>query len=54
MNVKSPRKRQGPTPERGRLKRRRLSDFTPCDQREDVDADSSGGSTIIFSTKEQF
>lgn len=48
MNVKSSKKRQGPTPERGHLKKRHLSDFSPCDQREDYDADSSGGSTILF------
>ncbi|XP_030579956.1 uncharacterized protein LOC115776609 [Archocentrus centrarchus] len=48
LNIKSPRKRQGPTPERGRSKKRRHIEFSPSDQGEDDDADSSGGSTILL------
>ncbi len=48
QNVKSPQKRQGPTPERGHTKKRRCIDFSASDQGEDYDADSSGGSTVIL------
>ncbi|KAM4591916.1 uncharacterized protein PAE49_019527 [Odontesthes bonariensis] len=41
QNVKSPHKRQGPTPERSRTKKRRHIDFSASDQGEDYDADSS-------------
>ncbi|KAG7456399.1 hypothetical protein JOB18_013551 [Solea senegalensis] len=47
QNIKSPQKRQGPTPERGQTKKRRSIDFSTIDQ-EEYDADSSGGSTIIL------
>ncbi|CAM4568579.1 unnamed protein product [Leuciscus chuanchicus] len=46
QNVKSPQKRQGPTPERGQPKKR--IDFSSSDNGEDNDADSSGGSTVIL------
>lgn len=45
--MKSPQKRQGPTPERGHPKKRHRIDLSASDQGED-DADSSGGSTIIL------
>lgn len=45
--MKSPQKRQGPTPERGHSKKRSLIDFSSSD-REENDADSSGASTIIL------
>lgn len=48
QNVKSPQKRQGPTPERGHAKKRRHIDFSSDKGEEDYDADSSGGSTIIL------
>ncbi|XP_054586439.1 uncharacterized protein [Nothobranchius furzeri] len=47
LNAKSPQKRQGPTPERGRLKKRRRIEFSPPDQEEDNDAESCGGSTVL-------
>lgn len=47
LNVKSPQKRQGPTPERSCSTKRRHIDFSPSDQGEDYDADSSG-STILL------
>lgn len=48
QNVKSPQKRQGPTPERGQPKKRYHIDFSSSDNGEDYDADSSGGSTVIL------
>uniref|UniRef100_A0A0F8AIX2 Uncharacterized protein n=2 Tax=Larimichthys crocea TaxID=215358 RepID=A0A0F8AIX2_LARCR len=48
LNVKTPQKRQGPRPERSSSTKRRHTDFSPSDQREDYDADSSGGSTILL------
>ncbi|XP_078143695.1 uncharacterized protein LOC144542119 [Centroberyx gerrardi] len=48
LNVKSPQKRQGPTPERGRPKKRRCIDFSTGDTGEDYDADSSGASTVLL------
>jgi len=47
QNVKSPQKRQGPTPERGQPKKRCRIDFSSSDNGDD-DADSSGGSTVIL------
>ncbi|XP_048055127.1 uncharacterized protein LOC125273629 [Megalobrama amblycephala] len=47
QNVRSPLKRQGPTPERGHPKKRIQVDFSSSD-REDYDADTSGGSTVIL------
>ncbi|KAF1384392.1 hypothetical protein PFLUV_G00119660 [Perca fluviatilis] len=47
QNVKSPKMRQGPTPERGQPKKRCRIDFSSSD-REDYDADLSGASTIIL------
>lgn len=50
QNMKTPVKRQGPTPERGRPKRR-LTDLYPRDEEaDDEDADrssSSGASTLL-------
>lgn len=47
--MKSPQKRQGPTPVRGHSKKRHQIDFATSDKEgEDYDADSSGGSTIIL------
>ena len=48
LNVKSPQKRKGPRPERSSSTKRRHIDFSPSDQGEDYDADSSGGSTILL------
>lgn len=48
LNVKSPRKRQGTTPERGRSNKRHHTEFSPSDQGDDYDADSSGGSTVLL------
>ncbi|TKS64932.1 LINE-1 retrotransposable element ORF1 protein [Collichthys lucidus] len=48
LNVKTPQKRQGPRPERSSSTKRRHNDFSPSDQGEDYDADSSGGSTILL------
>ncbi|XP_072572664.1 uncharacterized protein [Paramormyrops kingsleyae] len=48
LNLKSPRKRQGPTPERGRSNKRRHIEFSPSDQGEEYDGDSSGGSTVLL------
>lgn len=48
QNVKSPQKKQGPTPERGHPKKRHHTDFSARDTGEDHDAVSSGGSTIIL------
>ncbi|TKS65872.1 hypothetical protein D9C73_028490 [Collichthys lucidus] len=48
LNVKTPQKKQGPRPERSSSTKRRHTDFSPSDQVEDYDADSSGGSTILL------
>lgn len=48
QNVKSPQKRQGPTPVRGHSKKRQIDFATSDKEGEDYDADSSGGSTIIL------
>ncbi|XP_034529792.1 uncharacterized protein LOC117805233 [Notolabrus celidotus] len=49
QNVKSPQKRQGPTPERGHSKKRHRIDFSTSDKEgEEYDADSRAGSTIIL------
>lgn len=51
-NIKSPVKKQGPTPERVRPKKGRidfLSDKESNDDKADQDADSSGASSILFS-----
>uniref|UniRef100_A0A1A7XTZ6 Si:dkey-174c13.2 n=1 Tax=Iconisemion striatum TaxID=60296 RepID=A0A1A7XTZ6_9TELE len=51
QNIKTPVKKQGPTPDRGRPKRR-LTDISPSDEADDEDADrssSSGGSTLLLS-----
>ncbi|CAL9696058.1 unnamed protein product [Knipowitschia caucasica] len=52
QNIKTPTKKQGPTPDRGRPKRR-LTDLSPSDKEaDDEDADcssSSGASTLLLS-----
>ncbi|KAM7366746.1 hypothetical protein PAMP_014696 [Pampus punctatissimus] len=48
LNVKSPQKRQQPRPGRSSSTKIRHIDFSPSDQGEDYDADSSGGSTILL------
>ncbi|KAL0979022.1 hypothetical protein UPYG_G00179440 [Umbra pygmaea] len=47
-NVKSPQKRQGPTPERGHPNKRRHIDFSKSVKGEDNDADSSDGSAVLL------
>ncbi|KAK7882210.1 hypothetical protein WMY93_028384 [Mugilogobius chulae] len=49
QNIKSPVRKQGPTPERGRAQKRRIN-FSDKESSEADDANSSGGSTLPLSS----